>query len=382
MEVLPIEINEEIALSNHPYYVRNICNVSKRMRNECDAWTYQALRKWVYPEKSISDLQNMFPVIYFNDVVYLSLVYNPISESKYFFDWMTLFYHSCRIGQKNPIEYFNNINIHHAADIAYKFNRSDIIESFINSRTLSDPDESYFKLLVNVLRIKSGKEIVYEPEETDTIIEHLITSYPLFSFQEIIEFTIIYKGILYNDPIFFEDIWYYNYLTGFDQDVDEEDDIQLSFVYIANKVGVYKIRDMFAKYGLDVPYGVVYVRPNYTHINALGVINTNIQDIPFRKYVNSITLFDNSDLVRNYIPENKLGIYYVTSGDFAAYINWLREKERDILPLEFPYYGINEFQFQSLDADLVEVTYEKAKAYGNISLKNGVRINNRIVTYS
>lgn len=373
MNYLPKEINENIILSLHPYYVRNICHTSKGERNKCDDWTYPALKKWVYPEKSLSYLRKLFPVIYFNDVVYLALVYNPIPESIDYFDRMTLYYHSCKVGRPNSDEFkdlmdllVNPYSLRKMLFIAYKFDRIDILEYFLGKGIRYIASNGFrvndIRLFINIILTKQNLPTKYKlndiPDasgENYSFFTDILDIYPLFTYEEMVEFLVLeYKVILFkfkdNEESLTDDLAFYMYLQNGISPNDAYAKIDIyhdTLFYICYKLGINKIDQIMNKY--SIPYSKDQNRR--FDINNLGQ-----NELLGVGMINSITLLNNYELVKRYIPENLLGMYYVTSGDFGAYINWLREKERTIVPMMYPYYGVNEYRMYSLDVDLYEET--------------------------
>ena len=102
------------------------------------------LQFWCYPRVTLDRLEEIFPYITFAHVVELSLVYNPISESKNYYDCMTLFYHSCRVKQSHSLTYLpmNDLptedHIHSVSWICYKFGGDDILNKIEVQEVISN----------------------------------------------------------------------------------------------------------------------------------------------------------------------------------------------------------------------------------------------------
>lgn len=350
---LPNEINSIILEQLHPYYIQEYCNSSKSFDNTCKSNIYPLLRKWCYPNLSISQIEEILPNATFSQLIELATVYTPIPESIYNWDRVTLFYHACRLNYANPETYIDiftqdmskfylNIQPFYTVTfICYKFERTDIIDKMIElSRKQGNYDISSAYLLgINmVIAVKQGK---YNPDNFkgyDHIFEVvsgiIIQSFAnimntTFTYAEIVEFVIF--GQKYYPTNESTRLSYTDLING------PEDNNVFDATYIlmhcAMKITKQGVQNLLNKYQMrDV------IKVDYSKYELKDSNNRRLH----RQYLRET----------HYIPDDgdiSKCIYGLTSGDFALYINYKLVLNTFDVRRFLIYHGINDFGQKSFN---------------------------------
>lgn len=343
---------------SHPYY--NIVENSN---------IYALLQQWIYIDKSIEELETIFPIITNMDLVYLSLVYYPIPESKYFFDSYTLFYHSCRIGQENPLQFINAKypRVDTLAIIAYKFGRLDLLESDKLEEMARKVGYQLFTIK-NMLLLKN-RQIKLDSWNRKGHRMYFGTGYKfwdsnanvLFTDEELIENFVLDYALGYNRLP--KEEGYEIYGDTFKYLINPSGVISFpQFMDRAFRLGKQTVADIILRY-LPEYEEQMSKSPEYPSANNNVSETVSVED-----------LLNNIELVEAYIPEDKRGMYYITSGDFGAYIQWINSN-KPLNPIDNKYVGINEFGECSLDRTLVAISKTEFKSLSLEEGKKGISNN-------
>jgi hypothetical protein len=343
---------------SHPYY-----NVVGNQN------IYTTLQKWVYPDLSVDSLRLIFPVITNTDIVYLSLVFHPIQESINFFDGYTLFYHACRIGHPDPLSFITSeyplTNL--LALIAYKFKRYEIL---VDSRLEDMARTTGYSThpLRNIVALKTGKLNIYEWntkfhrmlfQRGYWFLEHKYEV--LFSDNELMELFIMDYTLGYSDAI--NEERYEVYIQTFNDLINSEKNRYLAdreIVSLSHRLGKDRVSQIILQY-----------LPHYAkQLSSFGSYPV-YKALSENNLISNKMLLRHPELVAKYIPENRRGMYYITSGDFGGYVNWINAGG-SLSPIDNNYIGINEFGECSLDRNLVAISKEEFKFLSLQEIKRSV----------
>lgn len=312
INMLPSDINYEIIRNQHPYYSNNLCLTNSLTKTQCERNKYEVLQLWVLPNLSISEIKELLPNIKFSHVVELALVYNPIPESKNYYDYLTLFYHACRVGNLNPLSYLYKdmivVNLENVCYTAYKFSRIDIIDKLMNMKLNAiDTDDNYYlharlEVFHNMINIKLGKKPIYPLTNVDIILQDYNTT--LFTLEELAELVVISHkvGAMQETRDIFPIL-----MTGENPETIYRPDIDIVNTLI-DELGVDKIVKIIQKYYPEY-------NPRVTRIDYET-------SYPFSSYLktNSI-IVPIPEKLQSYSDSDKL-VYFITSGNFIAYVDY------------------------------------------------------------
>lgn len=359
---LPIDIDYIIRSKLHPYYNLGYCSSNLELKERCESNKYYMLKEWVYPDFSTSALQEKFPNLTYNDVVELALVYNPIPESVKFYDRYTLFYHACRIGQEDPVtylrineRYYQDIDVLTIGWICYKFNDAASLVTIINDSGIDYMKDERIRRLVyfvNMINMKNGKELTYNTRiilrgyiVDDDFAATIMNCWGMFTNIELIEAVIIMRqahvdprNSLYRYVINENSSMSTDYEEEFKRIVNKTPSRVLE--ELLNKHRIQRIKKRFARPGILLPPGLFK-----GGIRLPKDISS--RDNKFNYYLFG-TLVRKPEIVEECIDYSDLGLYYITSGNFAAYNVWKSEGNK--LPEE-GITGSNEFGYMSMNKD-------------------------------
>lgn len=335
------DINYQLLKQQHPYYSSGLCSSSRFINETCEESKYDLLQVWVYPELSISQIKDKFPRISFDDVVKLSLVYNPIPESSQYYDNLTLFYHSCKMNQENPQIFLDKIlldsnrpknKVNETPDslyakylelskpakslnkrkdtneeltrsysvsvcmICYKFNRKDVLSFFTSNK--------YFDITLQMLNAKDGKEFKTMKRWDTFVSESDFERIQILNAEEMLEFITIY-GLIYKDGSAILNIIKKHYYSS-----------------LINVIGKDKSESIVSKYvpNFELSEAEYPFEPNlikYSRLSEYIPVQVGICTIGQALFV--------LGAIEKVIPKEYLGIFYSTSGKFDLYFNWLKE---------------------------------------------------------
>jgi hypothetical protein len=345
-ETIPLlynDIYEEILSKQHPYYYVGYCQSNNEVRRGCEHNKYTLLKKWCFPHISRDEIRVMLPNINYSDVVKLSLVYNPISESTKYYDWLTIFYHSCLAGQSHPEIFYreNQDTFTSVLMICYKFNRVDVLNSLANSLAEEIKDE--------YPEVDDYMSLSPEERMDVKVDEHMRTADKLINY-ETIHFVIDLIKLRTtgsNLQTYTQDVE--THLTindmSFVSNLFEPEELFELFIMMSLRLVMYSgIIDR-----MDIGFGATFVAvlgrdkvisiaskyyPNFVLDERNYKADSKIlRDTCLSKYLpvsseaTTSQLLFSSGLEKRVFPNNVLGNYYITSGKFTEYVNWSKDNK-------------------------------------------------------
>jgi len=382
------EIFEAIFGNTHPYYLYSLFRVNKEMRNIIESKRYNFLKNWCYPDSSLEELYNKFPLIRFSHMLEISLVYYPIPESICYYDRYTLMYHSVKSGNNWWLDNFDECDYKFQQTflwIAYKFNRSDIF-NILNIRNKFVSVIGSFDLyklisyISQMLYVKNGWEIKDEDQcwKCHSTVEiSLCRNQVLFTPEEWFETLIIskkvdydmgklnrnYTGIIHQPSPILNIIVY----CHCDNTVKEYYDLVES---IAEKLGFDKLKAISDKYG----HFMFRSHPS-THYSRNKDWVGNSNNISIRK------LRDNPELIDKVAGGSKCKLmYYIASGKFDLYIQ-AKSEGITIENMNSKLFRccMNDFGYRTSNWYLLRQNYKSIKPIGNCSSHIAKYLQNDII---
>lgn len=330
MSDLPVEINFEIIKGSHPYYAQKLCAVDKAMQKYCESHKYEILQLWCYPSMSTKELMMSLPNVTWKQIVEMSLMFHPISESIGKWDPITLFYYACKEGQNDPNQYLASKEYlseygYLPLWIIYKFNRTDLLKN--NER------DSYIELLIKVklnlpynLSDYGLSEQNYRldlsyifPPMVESLYNFCGT---LFTYQEYVELLVIISKFVKNSTI--------QTIIKYPGSVSYSDSPNLIMaLYAISKLGIEKTNSLMVKYKVEAkitktPQGI---EEQIGKNKKLIFVDERMNPEPYLKYI-----FKKYRPIHN-LYKGYLINFYNSGGNIIV----------DSADEAFKYPGINEF---------------------------------------
>lgn len=336
------DINYRILQQQHPYYSSELCKTNSYIRESCDASKYDLLQLWCYPERSVFELKTSYPNITFSDVIEMTLVYHPIPESRGKYDDLTLFYHSCRIGQDQPTMFIPQITSENDITyaimfICYKYNRIDVLEYWRNNLS-SENLRDFLNIMINAIHSKLGIS-KYEDLQTGEYYSsnNIMKSSMLFDEEELLELCLNLANGGSHHMI--------RNLGSRNDTTDTRAPNPGSFINtLISIIGIDKAIPIIKRY-----------RPNLTSIQDIltsegsrfimnarsrsimkGSVLSRYEPFPYDivkinrnkysklrdgvKYLTTAQVVFNDSLIKDALTDDQLSIYYITTGKFDQYI--------------------------------------------------------------
>lgn len=294
MEYFPPEINYNILSRNHPFYNYKRC---REIPVQCNEIGYEILQTWIWPLLSTNEIQNMLPNITYDDVVALSLIYNPIPESIRYYDSLHLLYYACERNSEDVISFVIDIPSKYyllVGNIALKYGRNEIIHLLLTRTDIDNKGIRKLEFLDYMIRVKNGQKNLkfFEP----FTFNDLILPIAIWSWEELAE-NIVILSILY--PTFTPAL---SALFGLNR-VNTPAVINSIYYQQAYEIAghVNNVPDILERYERKFP----------STLNKLLTLDVN----------NSQFLIDyrNSLLPKDTYNSGK---FYIESGMYAEYIDW------------------------------------------------------------
>lgn len=137
---------------------------------------YELLRKCMNMDISITALEAMIPDITFEELIELSLFFNPIEISKKLYNQTSLFFNACfRHNSLKAIDFIYDYSeqpLLRVAWIAYRTNRIDIFKSLLDSGKVPAESETfYFRELYNMLCALRGEKYEIMNQKSDLFFD-------------------------------------------------------------------------------------------------------------------------------------------------------------------------------------------------------------------
>lgn len=346
---LPNEINYQIIKEQHPYFTINgYCKVDKINRQYCEVSKYEILQEWVYPGLSIKELKEQFPGISLEDVVNLSLVYNPIVE---------IFVKDLQLVNNIPVTvdlilmnafYLRNtdvmnyiierIPIHYRANPYDKTQLIDVlfnlcfVDNYVEplqyayDRALSlNFDAVLRKEIITYLHImytKLGTDFELLGEDEYSLTRWRTNETLLWNLELWCEYQIIYYTLSGIEAIF-------ERLTG---DLEPQPNDYLDYCYyIAYLVGKDNLDSILSKY-IDDPDVTIYT---YIQDRYEGNIIISL----YTSCMSYAQLLLEPELAVDYIKKDELAGYYLLSGLYDWYISAKLTTGIDVKEEHYPSSG-------------------------------------------
>lgn len=295
MQYLPPEINYNIISRNHPFYNYKLCT---EIPVQCNEIGYEILQSWIWPSLSINQIQSMLPNITYDDIVALSLIYNPVPESIRYYDSLHLLYYACLKDNDDILPFVSLIpskNFLTVANIALKFSRNEIIHLFLTRSDIDYKAIEKLEFIDEMIRLKNKEKVNLKQPFT---FNDLILPIAMWSWEELAE-NIVILSIL--NPTFQPSL---SALFGLNK-INSPNIINSIHYQQAYEISnhIDNVTDIMNKYNRRLP-------PTLGKLNELQIQKTKF----LLNYESSLQPLTKDS-----------GKYYIESGMYTEYINWRNE---------------------------------------------------------
>lgn len=351
LSILGLDIQSEILLNIHPYYMKAYCLTNTTQRQFCDNNIYRLFRKWCINPASlqeskftVKELSELYPKLTFNDVVEIALLRHPIPESVNYWDRVSLYYYARLNKQENAGNYIlplmdilsipdNPRRSAYGAWIAYKFT------DFGTLSLGKEHGNLYVDIINKILLHKYGKEsalhgnsfTIYRNFTTYFILDLPRLCGTILTYEDIVEIIIICRVIYYEDVLYnvlLNGHWINNYMGR----LDNESLASIMIMYSAINCGADRVNELLAKYKLDdkVDTG------RYPNFDINLITNSVIIKLRMRT---------EPELVESQIARLARETYYLTQGNILEALKYKHEDiygayQTPIIPASM--YGISD----------------------------------------
>lgn len=342
IDKLPSDVQMLFVEVNHPYYMKDYFVINKHLWNIYNSSVYNILKKWCYPDYSISKIEEMIPNATIDNAIELSLVYSPIPESVKYWDRITLFYHACRLNYEinhcvDIIRRFINDSdtiLQHIFWICYKFERRDILSNiedimtdFINFETRDISDKYIMiELIRSIIKTKLKMPNDYVPVEGVSYVDIFesivnISMNGFFTYREIVELTVIFQkmGLFepeYPDAPIYQG--YHNLIFGLYNSA--ADDSEYAIAYSAHQIGNEEIQKILDDYQMEKELQYDHSKYPLRNRFALG------------RFILNTELNESYDVIVTPVVEPGYDwTNYLVQGNFESYIRYGKDNIEDSL---------------------------------------------------